>query len=399
MIHFHNVQVLANWSAPVRLWFQAVLRQEFRPAPDMSREQWLSWLKNIQWHGIAPLLTHFLKQAPVGTHPPHEIMQQLRQNYFQEMAIYAYRITYIRQVLNQLQAAGIDPIVLKGAALTFTHYPAPGLRPYGDLDILIPHTDYHTTRTILLQNQFITLGDKRNKMAWNQEEEFLQKTSSAGFNFLVEVHWQIAPFVALMPYIPLTQIFARRHSLNIEQEFCLDTLSPADALIYGSQHLIYKHPNDLRLIWLYDIHCLARSISQSAWEDLVSESVAWHGRIALAEALQLAGQWFGTPYPTWITDLHHYPPPPKEQEIYLLTHRRKTWFTKLRQLQFQLAALSRRDRCAYLRNILFPDRQEISLWFYPELLTRPLPLAYLIRLIWWLSGKPPRQAVDGPPEI
>jgi hypothetical protein len=38
----------------------------------------------------------------------------------------------------ELARAGIDALLLKGAALILTSYPAPGLRPMADLDILVP---------------------------------------------------------------------------------------------------------------------------------------------------------------------------------------------------------------------------------------------------------------------
>jgi len=42
------------------------------------------------------------------------------------------------EVLRGLAAAGIDALVLKGAGLAIRHYADPGLRPMGDVDILVP---------------------------------------------------------------------------------------------------------------------------------------------------------------------------------------------------------------------------------------------------------------------
>jgi hypothetical protein len=40
-----------------------------------------------------------------------------------------------------LHRAGVTTLVLKGAALAYTHYPAAYLRPRGDTDLLVKPTD------------------------------------------------------------------------------------------------------------------------------------------------------------------------------------------------------------------------------------------------------------------
>jgi putative nucleotidyltransferase-like protein len=42
------------------------------------------------------------------------------------------------QLIGKLAAAGVPTLLLKGAALVATIYPSPGLRPMGDLDLLVP---------------------------------------------------------------------------------------------------------------------------------------------------------------------------------------------------------------------------------------------------------------------
>ena len=43
----------------------------------------------------------------------------------------------LAQTIRALRAAGVEVVALKGAALAFFHYPAPALRPMGDLDLLL----------------------------------------------------------------------------------------------------------------------------------------------------------------------------------------------------------------------------------------------------------------------
>ena len=54
----------------------------------------------------------------------------------------AWRIVRLQascvEAVTVLQGADIEPIVLKGGALAATLYANPGLRPMGDLDLLVP---------------------------------------------------------------------------------------------------------------------------------------------------------------------------------------------------------------------------------------------------------------------
>ncbi len=56
---------------------------------------------------------------------------------------------HLAALLQSSAAAGLEMIVLKGAALAETLYPRPGLRPFGDIDVLVHQGDAPRTRTLL----------------------------------------------------------------------------------------------------------------------------------------------------------------------------------------------------------------------------------------------------------
>ena len=61
-----------------------------------------------------------------------------------------YREYELRRVLGLLAAGGVKALLLKGAALAYTVYAAPHLRPRGDLDLLIAHADLQAADQALL---------------------------------------------------------------------------------------------------------------------------------------------------------------------------------------------------------------------------------------------------------
>ena len=62
------------------------------------------------------------------------------------------RMALMASVLRELESAGIECMLLKGAALTLRHYRDFGLRSMGDFDLLIHEADVEPAARLLLQN-------------------------------------------------------------------------------------------------------------------------------------------------------------------------------------------------------------------------------------------------------
>jgi hypothetical protein len=89
--------------------------------------------------GAGPLVWRRTRNSELGDSPPALLLQQ------------SYRFHSLRDVLQQqqlqlvvsrLRSAGFEPLLAKGWAVARL-YPEPGLRPYGDLDLYLPH-EQHT---------------------------------------------------------------------------------------------------------------------------------------------------------------------------------------------------------------------------------------------------------------
>lgn len=90
-------------------------------------------------HGIAPLLHVHLRAA--GVQPPLAIERQLQGLYLRHRWANQIRASVLRKILTVYSAAGIESLVLKGAALAHLVYPEPGWRPMRDIDILVRRSD------------------------------------------------------------------------------------------------------------------------------------------------------------------------------------------------------------------------------------------------------------------
>ena len=86
-------------------------------------------------HGLAPLLYRHLSDA--GAPLPMETRQQLFASNVRHRDANQYRFEILGQILEAFEREDIRVVVLKGAALAHLLYESPGLRPFGDLDLLV----------------------------------------------------------------------------------------------------------------------------------------------------------------------------------------------------------------------------------------------------------------------
>lgn len=103
-------------------------------------------------HGLAPLLYVHLKA--VGVQPPPVVRRELQGLYLRHRRANQIRTHVLGDVLAATSAAGIQAVVLKGAALSHIVYPEPGLRPMSDLDILVSESDLWRARGLLTELGF-----------------------------------------------------------------------------------------------------------------------------------------------------------------------------------------------------------------------------------------------------
>jgi hypothetical protein len=108
---------------------------------------WEGVAARAEAHGLAPLLYTHLKAA--GVPPPLAVRRELQGLYLRHRHANQVRTRILRDVLTAYGAAGIQALVLKGAALSHLVYPEPGLRPMSDLDILVPASDLWRAQRLL----------------------------------------------------------------------------------------------------------------------------------------------------------------------------------------------------------------------------------------------------------
>ena len=95
--------------------------------------------------GAAGLGWWAIRDTPLADTPSGELLHQAFRLLTLQAVIHQ---TKIEKVFRHLRAARVEPILIKGWSIA-RRYPEPGLRPYGDIDLLVRHEDYSTASRVV----------------------------------------------------------------------------------------------------------------------------------------------------------------------------------------------------------------------------------------------------------
>ena len=278
-------------------WLTGIILQAFPqwPFPDDSAHIDRIWRAGIE-HGVLALCSYKLQNIPTENVIPIDFRNRLKDFERQTAIAELRRLAEIKAVLAHLDGQNIRPLLLKGTPLAYSLYPEPYLRSRCDTDLLFKDKDSAEQAWQLVEQR----GYRRPAAVTGNfitHEFSCSKTDKSGLSHSLDFHWKISN----------NQFFARTFSFNelLPSSIAVPaldygyTLCPVHALLQACMHRI-AHAADNnadRLIWLYDIHLLAQSLSPIDWQ--LFSSLARKKQICTAclEGLQVSVQYFGSSIP------------------------------------------------------------------------------------------------------
>ena len=136
-------------------------------------------------HGLEPLFYLHLQAAGIAI--PSHVARYLQGRTLQHAHANQIRAVALAQVLNEFNQAGIEVLVLKGAALAHLVYPRPGLRVMRDMDILVSASQAEHA-----QNRLAQMGYNAPLTASYLPADFkhlpMAQREVAGMTITIEVH-------------------------------------------------------------------------------------------------------------------------------------------------------------------------------------------------------------------
>jgi hypothetical protein len=262
----------------------AFLREGARPAASLPADL----LAAARGEGVHLLLADRLQLAAMD--------EELRE----AAVVETLRAHELRAVLAAMTAAGVRPILLKGASLAQTHYPRPELRPRSDTDLMIRPSERDAVGRAVIALGYDRLSEVDGELGVGQFH--FQRHDRHGLFHALDVHWRVSNvrvFADALRYEELARDAVTLPALGPDAW----GPSPVHALLVACVHRVAHHGDSTDLLWLFDAHLLARAFTpheRDAFTDLAS---ARRMRAVCARTLRLAQEAFEGLDAGWIAAL------------------------------------------------------------------------------------------------
>ena len=260
--------------------------QSTAPRQIFTTPAFTAWVNTCE---MAPLAYWALRQTmPVWA-------EQFREPYYAAGAESSLREAAIGAVSQAFLEKKLILVLLKGAALSMTVYPDPGLRLMSDIDIWMPGEQMPTAVQAMATLGYVTPENTERPLAMQQlfqgEIQFVQAQGLLG---LVELHWSPFPGWWLMRTAAVDDsAIWQRLELVDRGNWQFFQMSPEDMVIHVAVHISVNHQFDLYTIRsLVDIALTAQQRDVD-WPLVAERAKTWRVATAVYTVLNLADQLIG----------------------------------------------------------------------------------------------------------
>lgn len=243
-------------------------------------------------HSVVPLV-YFQLNANAVPVPPDKLAR-FKDNYQSNAARNLLLTAELGNVLQSLEAAGIEAVPYKGPALAVYAYGNLMLRRFVDLDILVRKADVSRAKEILMSEGFVCgapwtsvqqalLLRTQHNLAMSREEGRL----------VVELHWEVVSGL-FASSLQAEEFWGRLSTMTLNNA-TVKSLATEDLLlslcVHGSKHLWE------RLAWICDVAQIMKSQEVIDWDTLFQRAEATGSARMLLLGLSLANNLLDAPLP------------------------------------------------------------------------------------------------------
>jgi hypothetical protein len=313
------------------------------------------------------------KNARLDQIPP-DVAERLHTMYVRTRVANLLIFQELGGCLQDFSREQIPVVLLKGSALIVQLYPDPGMRPLGDVDLLIPSEAAARARTLLLERGYaphIEVGNEFGRR-FSNEQSFLRQDKRSDY---IDLHWHLFGLSFYRQRTPIDWFWQRTTATEVTGQPAR-MFTPTAQLLYLSAHSALHHGGQ-RLIWLYDVALLlSRCRDEIAWEELVQAAQEFGLAQPLRMTLMQVREVWGVAVPAEAKRrLDKVRPTLRERSVFAVTTAR---WPELRLLVDGLSLSGLRSKLAFWRRQIFPDASYMKARYEIGDL-RLLPFFYLWR--------------------
>ena len=251
--------------------------------------------------GLAPLLFSNLSDTRLRDICPEPFYSKLARASCLSAYVALHRGQELVRILDLLGAAGIEPVLLKGAALACTVYDNPTLRTMNDLDLLVREAEIPAAVAALetiSYRQFYrpALANPNDRARFYGRHHHTTPLISPRGKVVVELHRHIVMMNSEVAY-DVERIRSRTRLVNLEGRQ-VRVPSPADLVLHTCLHLSYADRFVGKLRDLIDLHeTVSLHGDEIDWGAILAEIPSDAAARCLYSCLDLARRLYGTPVP------------------------------------------------------------------------------------------------------
>jgi hypothetical protein len=268
-----------------------------------SAAEWDQLVLNAHAQGLAPLLYWILSKSGKFSSIPETARNTLRGMYSATWMNNQLILRELETFARAFKQVGIPLLALKGACYALTIYPDIGLRPMGDLDVLIPAAMRSEAVRIA---RSLGYGDTEPEATPGLDEllghhDGLQKAGSPSIS--LEIHYSLVADKTFRFAVPVDWFWEQTEPLITpllkSGDLDLLMLTPAPQLLYAGSHAMLQHGGvNAPLRWFYDMDRLIRFYGERLdWNLLLRQAYQFEWGSALCAALAQTAAFFNTPIP------------------------------------------------------------------------------------------------------
>lgn len=248
--------------------------------------QWLALLAQAQAHGVLPLL-HELPEIDQFCQINSLDSQPIRAELAKTALLDRMHLEVLHQLDRQLRVYDVPVLVIKGAALSLTHYRSPGTRPRVDTDLFIDAKDRVRWHALMREMGFSAVPSNFSSLVL-PERSYAKKV--AGAFVQLDVHWSVSSRPLLGKALRFSTLYDA--GLAFDQARRLRMPRPIDALLVAIVHRLGHHRDHERYIWLYDIYLLWSVLSADERAEAIACAASLGLVAILSEALSATAAIF-----------------------------------------------------------------------------------------------------------
>ncbi|HEY7171831.1 MAG TPA: nucleotidyltransferase family protein [Vicinamibacterales bacterium] len=246
--------------------------------------------------GIAPYFGWRIEQtesfgwATATTRRAHEMRMQAA-------AVEAKQRVELERVCGALADGRVTALLMDGAALAYSHYPEPALRPRSTMVLLVSNGDRGEAERLLSAIGYE--ADLKGGKRLNGRCEYRRRDRSVPD--LIDLRWRMGDAPPSAEALPFADAWRRRVPVP-SVAHAMTFIVPDRLLVACLQHAS-ADASRVPLLGLLDVHLLAVSLTLAQWQDFVDRASNPQIRAACVRTLREVVELFGT---SLVADVHEW---------------------------------------------------------------------------------------------